>query len=102
MRNNKTLFGVMVLASALWFAPTSVVLAEELRTPVGSQADRAHGNYPKAGLSQSSVRAKWGNPLEIRGPVGEPPITQWDYQDFVVYFENDLVLHTVLKRRTEK
>ncbi|MCG7199383.1 hypothetical protein MD273_06565 [Marinobacter pelagius] len=100
MRNNKTLFGVLAVTAALSFAPASGVLADELRTPVGSQADRNQGNYPKAGLSQTSVREKWGNPMDVRGPVGEPPITQWHYQDFVVYFENDLVLHTVLKRRT--
>lgn len=100
MRNNKTLFGVLALAATLSFAPAGGALAEELRTPVGNQADRDQGNYPKTGLSQSTVRAKWGNPLDVRGPVGEPPITQWHYQGFVVYFENDLVLHTVLKRRT--
>lgn len=100
MRNNKTLFGVLALVAALSFAPASGVLAEELRTPVGSQAERNQGNYPTTGLSQSSVRAKWGNPMEVRGPVGDPPITQWHYQDFVVYFENDLVLHTVLKRQS--
>ncbi|MBD3641389.1 MAG: hypothetical protein HUJ18_10395 [Marinobacter sp.] len=102
MRNNKTLFGALALVATLSFAPSSGVLAEELRTPVGSQSDRSQGNYPKTGLSQSSVRAKWGNPMDVRGPVGEPPITQWHYQDFVVYFENDLVLHTVLKRGTER
>lgn len=48
-------------------------------------------------MSQSSVRATYGDPLEIRGPVGQPPISQWHYRNFVVYFERDRVLHAVLK-----
>jgi hypothetical protein len=49
-------------------------------------------------MSQASVRQRWGNPLDIQGPVGQPPISQWHYSDFVVYFERDLVMHAVVKR----
>lgn len=27
--------------------------------------------------------------------MGQPPISRWSYPDFTVYFENDLVLHSV-------
>ncbi|MCM0611743.1 hypothetical protein KFJ24_04540 [Marinobacter sediminum] len=99
MRKNKALFGALTLAATLTMAPVSGAIAEELRIPVGTQADRYQGSFPKTGMTQDSVRSSWGQPAEIRGPVGEPPITQWYYQDFVVYFENNRVLHTVLKRR---
>lgn len=49
-------------------------------------------------MSTASVRARWGEPQSVRGPVGEPPISQWRYPGFTVYFERDRVIHTVLDR----
>ena len=49
-------------------------------------------------MSQKAVEERWGSPQEIRQAVGQPPISQWHYPDFIVYFEGDTVLHTVMKR----
>ncbi len=43
-----------------------------------------------------SVEEKFGAPESIKGPVGEPPISVWEYSGYSVYFEYDLVIHTVL------
>lgn len=84
--------------TALVMGPFTTATAEEVRIPVMSQAERgAQENLPRTGMSQSSVRNGWGNPLETRGPVGDPPISQWYYDNFVVYFEGDRVIHAVLK-----
>ncbi|PCM46381.1 hypothetical protein CPA50_05990 [Marinobacter sp. ANT_B65] len=83
----------------LTLTPASGVLAEELRVPVGSQADRSQEKLPRTGLTQASVRASWGQPAKAEGPVGQPPISQWHYDNFVVYFENDRVIHSVLKHQ---
>ena len=32
----------------------------------------------------------------IRGTVGQPPITRWDYREFSVYFEYDHVVKSVI------
>ena len=53
---------------------------------------------PTRGMSQTSVRSKYGSPEAVRSPVGDPPITRWEYRDFVVYFEYDKVIHSVVKR----
>jgi hypothetical protein len=97
MRKQSTLFGALAVTATLAFSPMTSAVAEEVRVPVGTQADRDQASFPGSGMSQSSVRASWGEPMEIQGPVGEPPITQWHYQGFVVYFEGDRVIHTVLK-----
>lgn len=97
MKKNNILLGPMILAATVSLAPMASVQAEQLTVPVGSQADRSGASTPATGMTKDSVRAKWGSPLEIQGPVGEPPISQWHYQNFVVYFENDRVLHSVLK-----
>jgi hypothetical protein len=36
--------------------------------------------------------------LSKNSSVGEPPISSWEYEPFVVYFEYDRVIHSVAKR----
>ena len=53
---------------------------------------------PTRGMTQASVEAKFGAPAAVKAPVGDPPITRWEYADFVVFFEYDKVIHAVRKR----
>lgn len=53
---------------------------------------------PNRGIDKSTVASDLGDPINQMEPVGEPPISSWEYSDFVVFFENDKVLHTVAKR----
>jgi hypothetical protein len=53
---------------------------------------------PTRGMTQASVQSKYGSPISVRAPVGDPPITRWEYQGFVVFFEYDRVIHAVVKR----
>ncbi|MGI9249238.1 MAG: hypothetical protein ACR2QI_09505 [Woeseiaceae bacterium] len=53
---------------------------------------------PTRGMTQNSVQSKFGSPINVKAPIGDPPITRWEYQDFVVFFEYDHVIHAVAKR----
>lgn len=53
---------------------------------------------PTRGMTQARVESKYGSPVSVRAPVGDPPITRWEYKDFVVFFEYDRVIHAVVKR----
>lgn len=53
---------------------------------------------PSRGMTQSSVQSKYGSPESTRAAVGDPPITRWEYENFVVFFEYDKVIHAVRKR----
>ena len=44
------------------------------------------------------VRVRFGDPEASHAPVGDPPITRWEYSGFIVYFEYDKVIHAVRKR----
>jgi hypothetical protein len=82
--------------SALAFASSAVVFsaarADELRTPrVTSQSP----DRPTRGMSMDKVEATFGAPTNRTAPVGEPPITRWEYPGFTVYFEHQHVIHTV-------
>lgn len=50
---------------------------------------------PKRGISMDKVLADFGEPEFRKDAVGDPPITEWDYGDFRVYFEFQTVLHSV-------
>ena len=58
----------------------------------------AGDNRPSRGMTQARVESKYGSPVSVEAPVGDPPITRWEYQDFIVYFEYDKVIHAVVKR----
>jgi hypothetical protein len=73
-------------------AVVSSAMADELRTPrVTSQSP----GRPSRGMSMEKVEATFGAPSNRAAPVGEPPITRWEYPGFTVYFEHQYVIHTV-------
>jgi hypothetical protein len=54
---------------------------------------------PERGMTMDTVRQRYGEPKARSGPVGNPPITTWDYDEFVVYFENQYVIHAVVPHK---
>ena len=53
---------------------------------------------PAQGMVMEQVLQQYGEPQQRLGPVGEPPISHWVYGDFIVYFEHQHVIHSVLPR----
>lgn len=56
------------------------------------------GNVPANSMTMSVVRDSFGEPEQILNGVGVPPITRWQYPEYVVYFENDQVITAVAGR----
>ena len=54
-------------------------------------------DYPRRGMSMDKVQNEYGQPLATSDSVGQPPITSWTYNDRVVYFEYETVLHVVAR-----
>ena len=74
--------------------------AEVIQIPVASQAEELQTvDRPMRGSSKANVLAQYGQALSSSDNVGEPPISRWEYQDFYVVFESDIVIHSVLKHR---
>jgi hypothetical protein len=63
---------------------------------VGAATD---GSRPTRGMTAASVESRFGAPKARLAPVGDPPISRWEYPDFVVFFEYDRVIHAVVKRK---
>ncbi len=55
-------------------------------------------DVPQKSTTMNQVRADYGDPVTEHAAVGNPPITRWDYPTFVVYFEHQHVITTVLKK----
>ncbi|MBT8092214.1 MAG: hypothetical protein KJN77_04195 [Gammaproteobacteria bacterium] len=85
-----------ILLPALLVAAFGMASAQTLEMD-GMSADSGQAR-PSRGMSQARVQSKYGSPTAVKAPVGNPPITRWEYQDFVVYFEYDKVIHAVTKR----
>ena len=83
--------GAMALMIPNGQAAADVLLIEEVR-----QSERM--TLPANGMNKDGVRSQFGAPQQTHSPVGDPPITRWDYAGWSVYFEYDLVLFTVLHK----
>ncbi len=51
---------------------------------------------PTRGMTMTQVAAKFGAPATKIPAVGKPPISRWEYPGFIVYFEADRVIHSVV------
>jgi len=82
------LWGVIFLSLSSG-ASADVLLIEKVR-------ERMLRDLPVNGLTMNEVEARYGEPVDRVGPVGEPPITRWIYGDYSVYFEHRIVIESVL------
>jgi hypothetical protein len=55
---------------------------------------------PSRGMTMNQVAAKFGAPTSKVPAVGKPPISRWEYPGFIVYFEADHVIHSVVPSDT--
>ena len=53
-------------------------------------------NTPSRGMTMDQVASKFGAPANKVPAVGKPPISRWEYPGFVVYFEANHVIHSVV------
>jgi len=88
---------VLLLGALLLCSPA---LAQTLEIPLGQQGDAVAG-LPQLGESKRSVLERFGLADEEHKPVGQPPITRWDYREFSVYFEYDHVVNSVRHHRPQ-
>lgn len=82
---------LFVLAGAVAQADTLVI--EKVQQDAARELER-----PTRGMTMGMVASHFGEPQERIAAVGEPPIARWIYDDYIVYFEKDRVLHTVIRR----
>jgi len=97
---NKLITGALAtLFSLFLIAPFTT--AETITLPIGEQTKQSAMELPVRSMNKQDVLRDFGDPQEITDAVGEPPISQWVYGDYVVYFEGNWVLYSVVKHPSE-
>jgi hypothetical protein len=91
----RTLMVSAVLATGLAGVAQSV-RADIIAGVNGISVEQADVPTPSRGMTMSQVASKFGAPSTKAAAVGNPPISRWEYPGFVVYFERDYVIHTVV------
>lgn len=84
---------LLALSATFTFIPAQAEVIS-LRTNAALDVPR-----PTRGMTMSQVESQFGAPIEKSPAVGKPPITRWDYDNFSVFFENEHVLHSVVKHK---
>ena len=64
----------------------------------GASGSFESAGKPSRGMTEAQVREAFGSPQNTVAAVGDPPISRWEYTDFVVFFEYDRVIHAVTRR----
>lgn len=97
----KIIIGISLALTGL-FAGTPFSVAEQITLPIGEQTKKSDMQLPRRSMDKESVRQEFGDPREMVDAVGEPPISQWVYADYIVYFEDNWVLYSVVKHPSKE
>lgn len=74
---------------------TLQVNAQVVKTPGSNAQVVINSTMPHRGLSKVQVETRFGSPGSKQGPVGDPSIYRWTYDNYSVFFENNIVIHSV-------
>jgi hypothetical protein len=70
--------------------------AETIAVDNGIAVKESDVATPTRGMTMDQVATKFGAPVTKVPAVGKPPISRWEYPGFIVYFEVDHVIHSVV------
>ncbi len=88
--NVRGIVAVLVIGAAAGVAVAETVVVDDKVVVRDSTVQK-----PQRGMHMSAVEQQFGAPVTRHETVGQPPITRWDYRDFSVFFERDIVIHAV-------
>jgi len=89
-------FFFLLVTLGVTFAGSSAVGDTLLVDAVAADAAVAR---PARGMTMDQVLQQYGEPQQRLGPVGQPPITHWVYNNAIVYFEHQYVIHSVVPHK---
>lgn len=95
----------IIVFGIYWVFSTTMVFSDRLLMPKVDHANTdtsENVSRPTRTMSMADVIKTFGEPQQKSGPVGKPPITRWSYQKYIVVFESQYVIHSVLKSKLPK
>lgn len=92
---SKSIIQVLLLSLA---SCAQLLHAEAIKIPIGTQSPELNKmSRPTVGMTKARVKSHYGAPIKENAAVGKPPISNWEYASFIVYFEYDHVIDSVIK-----
>ena len=79
-----------------WAGACTGAYAETIAVDNGIAVKESGIATPTRGMTMDQVSNRFGAPAAKVPAVGVPPISRWEYPGFVVYFEADHVIHSVV------
>jgi hypothetical protein len=86
-------YRILLLAAAL---ASGLAGAETIAVDNGIAVKQTDVATPTRGMTMDHVASKFGDPASKVPAVGNPPISRWEYPGFIVYFEHEHVIHSVV------
>ena len=86
-------YRILLLAAVL---AGGVARAETIAVDNGIAVKPSDVSTPTRGMTMDQVADKFGAPASKVPAVGTPPISRWEYPGFIVYFEHEHVIHSVV------
>ncbi|HEY0749187.1 MAG TPA: hypothetical protein VGD63_20970 [Steroidobacteraceae bacterium] len=86
-------YRILLLAAVL---ASGLAEAEVIAVDSGIAVKQSDVPTPTRGMTMDQVTGKFGAPATKTPAVGQPPISRWEYPGFIVYFEHDHVIHSVV------
>ena len=87
-RVQRLVLTLILFAGSAWL-PAVQAQQGDTKAPAVSNV----GIMPARGMTMAQVEARFGPPQKKFPAVGKPPITRWRYDGFMVYFEDQYVIH---------
>ena len=86
-------YRILLLATVL---ASGLAGAETIAIDNGIAVRQSDVATPTRGMTMDQVAGKFGAPANKVPAVGQPPISRWEYPGFVVFFEHEHVIHSVI------
>jgi hypothetical protein len=86
-------YRILLLAAVL---ASGLAGAETVAVDNGIAVKESDVATPSRGMTMDQVATKFGTPANKVPAVGNPPISRWEYPGFIVYFEHEHVIHSVV------
>jgi hypothetical protein len=86
-------YRILLLAAVL---ASGLAGAETIAVDSGIAVKESDVATPARGMTMDQVATKFGAPVTKVPAVGKPPISRWEYPGFIVYFEANYVIHSVV------
>src|SRR5271168_2439661 len=90
-------YRILLLAAVL---ASGLAGAETIAVDNGIAVKQTDVATPTRGMTMDEVASKFGDPASKVPAVGNPPISRWEYPGFIVYFEHEHVIHSVVANST--